>query len=208
MRRPNIDGRGQALQGDRTTTGALLISYIAQYARCDGRGFVLRGDKTSICPKCGKPGVISEGAERRSWHSIPLAVDGCIVSCGCPTGSNRIIAPLGVLTAGTSGGSTQSTMAGVPRLNQNSEKKITQLYWSYGDSFTRLSGPSRHYVDLNLHAETQNYQPGETISVTIEYPDGDTLINGEKQLSLTGTTNAQGAVVFRNIFKSGTLNLK
>lgn len=206
--RPDIDGRGQALAGDRTTTGALLISYITHCGSCDGRGFVLRGDKTTNCPKCGKPGVIVEGAEGYSWEGIPIAVDRCIVSCGCPPGSNRIIAPLGLLYSGSSNGATQSTLASTERSNQNSEKKVTQLYWSYGDSFTRLNGPSRHYVDLNLHAETQNYAPGETVTVTIEYPDGDTLINGARQLTLTGTTNAQGTAVFKELFKNGTLNLK
>ncbi|TLP71549.1 PAAR domain-containing protein [Pseudomonas nitroreducens] len=206
--RPDIDGKGQALAGDRTTTGALLISYITPWGSCDGRGFVLRGDKTTDCPKCGKPGVIVEGAEGYSWEGIPIAVDRCIVSCDCPDGSNRIIAPLGLLSTSTSGSVTRPALAGTERANQKPEKKVTQLFWSYGDSFIRLNGPSRHYVDLNLHAETQNYQPGESISVIIEYADGDALINDARQLNLTGTTNAQGAVIFRNLFKNGTLNLK
>ncbi|WP_447748356.1 hypothetical protein [Pseudomonas nicosulfuronedens] len=101
MNRPNIMGKGQALHGDRTTTGALLISYLSHERQCHGRGFVLRGDKTGVCPKCGKPGVITEGAEHYTYMSIPIAVDRCVVSCGCPDGSNRIVAPLGLLSSGS-----------------------------------------------------------------------------------------------------------
>jgi uncharacterized Zn-binding protein involved in type VI secretion len=200
MRRPNIDGRGQALQGDRTTTGAILISYIAQYARCDGRGFVLRGDKTSICPKCEKPGVISEGAEHRSWRSIPLAVDGCIVSCGCPTGSNRVIAPLGALSEGTFGASTSATAIANKQLKANNssntigaEKKITRLYWSHGNNLTRLNEISRHYTDLNLHINTENYYPGEQVIVEIEFSKGDAH---HYQVPI----DADGHGVIKNIF--------
>ncbi|MFS2125280.1 hypothetical protein [Pseudomonas sp. Pseusp97] len=111
--RPDIDGKGQALAGDRTTTGALLISYITPWGSCDGRGFVLRGDKTTDCPKCGKAGVIVEGAEGYSWEGIPIAVDRCIVSCDCPDGSNRIIAPLGPLSS-SSGGSNNTKTLPIP----------------------------------------------------------------------------------------------
>lgn len=208
MSRPNMNGRGQALEGDRTTSGAMLISTLSRDARSNGRGIVRRGDPTTTCPKCGRQGVVAEGDPSTTWHGEPGALDGHLVSCGCPFGSNRIIAPLGPLSSSVSNSPAQSALTNPQRLNRDAEKKITQLYWSYGDGFTRLSGSSRHYVDLNLHAETENYQPGESISVTIEYPDGDTLINGARKMTLTGPTNTQGSVVFRNVFKNETLNLK
>ena len=99
MYRPDIDGKGQALSGDRTTTGALLISYISHFAICDGRGFILQGDKTGVCPKCGKAGTVAEGDPDYTWEGIPISVDRNIVSCGCPYGTNRIIAPLGPLSS-------------------------------------------------------------------------------------------------------------
>ncbi|WP_082450925.1 MULTISPECIES: PAAR domain-containing protein [unclassified Pseudomonas] len=99
MNRANIHGRGQALHGDKTTSGAVLISTLQRHATSDRRGIVRRGDPTTTCPKCGKPGVVVEGDPRNRWRGELAAVDGHIVSCGCPYGSNRIIAPLGELSS-------------------------------------------------------------------------------------------------------------
>lgn len=101
MNRANIHGRGQALHGDKTTSGASLISTLQQHATSDRRGIVRKGDPTTSCPKCGKPGVVVEGDPRNRWMGELAAVDGHIVSCGCPYGSNRIIAPLGPLSIST-----------------------------------------------------------------------------------------------------------
>jgi len=208
MNRPDIHGRGQALHGDRTTSGALLISTLQQHARADSRGIVRKGDPTTTCPKCGKPGVVVEGDPRNRWMGELAAVDGHIVSCGCPYGSNRIIAPLGALSSGSPVSDTETPAVTNPRSNTYHEKRVTQLYWSYSDDFIRISGPSRHYVDLNLHVETENYQAGEKINVTFEYSDGDNLTNDLEQISLNGSINHQGVVIFRNAFKGITLNLK
>lgn len=94
--RPNILGRGQALDGDKTTTGAKLVTgLVATAGSMLERRQIVRGDKTTPCPKCGKVGTVAEGETRRKILSIPAAVDGCLVVCDCPRGSNRIIAPLG-----------------------------------------------------------------------------------------------------------------
>ena len=71
-----------------------------------------------------------------------------------------------------------------------------------------LNEESRHYVDINLHVKTQGYSVGETVSVTIKYDDDDILFNEEKILNLTGTVNDNKEVVFEELFKNGTLNLK
>lgn len=99
MRRPEIFGRGQALAGDRTTTGAYLVSTLTSKATTDHRGMVRRDDPTTVCPKCGKPGTVAEGEVRFNLLGKPIAVDGHRISCGCPAGSNRIIAPLGPLSS-------------------------------------------------------------------------------------------------------------
>lgn len=95
MSRPDIYGRGQALHGDKTTSGATLISTLELDATSDRRGIVRRGDHTTTCPRCGKEGVVVEGDPRNVWMGELAALDDHIVSCGCPYGSNRIIAPLG-----------------------------------------------------------------------------------------------------------------
>jgi type VI secretion system secreted protein VgrG len=92
--RKKINGRGEGVQGDRTTTGALCISSIADKAISHGQGVLRRGDKTTPCPRCGQEGTIVEGDDSYNYHGQPVALDGALVHCGCPEGSNRLIAPL------------------------------------------------------------------------------------------------------------------
>ena len=87
-------GRGQALHGDRTTTGAICCSTLPNCTE-HGRGVIRVGDKTTACPKCGKQGVIADGEPRVNWMGQTSAVDGSVVICGCPHGTNRVIAPSG-----------------------------------------------------------------------------------------------------------------
>ena len=93
MGRGAVNGLGQGLHGDLTTTGAVCISSLPNAAQ--GRRGVLRlGDKTTPCKKCGKAGVIIDSLPAMKWHGIPTVLDGAEVRCGCPPGSNRLIAPL------------------------------------------------------------------------------------------------------------------
>ena len=99
--RPNILGRGQALSGDSTTTGAKLIPSLSVGSILGRRPIVL-GDETTPCPVCGKSGKVVEGEPRKRIHQRPVAVDQCLVLCGCPPGTNRIIAPPGWIGPGES----------------------------------------------------------------------------------------------------------
>ncbi|WP_316250525.1 PAAR domain-containing protein [Pseudomonas fluorescens] len=92
--RSNMFGRGEGLHGDKTTTGATCFSSLPQAAHCR-RGILRKGDVTTHCPKCGKSGKIIEGDSRFTFYGIPVAVDGMMVLCGCPPGTNRLVAPLG-----------------------------------------------------------------------------------------------------------------
>ncbi|MCK7268898.1 S-type pyocin domain-containing protein [Enterobacter cloacae] len=87
-------GRGQALENDKTTTGARCIASITDSTEF-GRRILRVGDKTTPCPKCGRKGVIVSGEERVTFHGVPVAVHGSKVHCDCPPGSNRVIAPAG-----------------------------------------------------------------------------------------------------------------
>ncbi|ECD9818594.1 pyocin, partial [Salmonella enterica] len=93
-RRVITHGRGQALDGDKTTTGAKCISSLPNVKNC-GKGVVRLGDRTTVCPKCSKPGTIITGELSVSYGGSPAAVDGSFVMCGCPMGTNRVIAPIG-----------------------------------------------------------------------------------------------------------------
>lgn len=92
--RTNNYGRGQALEFDKTTTGATCIGSLPNSTEY-GRQIVRVGDKTTPCPKCGKVGVIVDGEPRVTWYGRASAVDCSLVLCGCPPGTNRIMAPLG-----------------------------------------------------------------------------------------------------------------
>lgn len=110
MFRPEVHGKGQALDGDKTTTGATLISSLPDMAVCQGRGAVRHSDRTTPCPKCGKPGVVIDGHPGTIFFGEPTALDGHVVKCGCPIGSNRIIAPLGPLSSSSAGGNKAKTL--------------------------------------------------------------------------------------------------
>jgi hypothetical protein len=85
------------------------------------------------------------------------------------------------------------------------EKEIIELFWTYGDSFERLSTMSRHYVDMNLHVRTRNYRQGESVSVTIDLPsqDGSTT----RSVTLTGAVNKKGEAVFVKALSEHTFDL-
>lgn len=89
--RMNIFGRYQGLDGDETTTGAICIASQAR-GRVHGRDWLLQGDPTTPCPLCGQAGTIVEGEVRWRQDGIPTALDGALVQCGCPQGSNRLVA--------------------------------------------------------------------------------------------------------------------
>lgn len=91
--RENCYGRGLALHGDKTTTGASCISSLGQGTSNFGLGIVRKGDHTTTCPKCGKRGLITTGEEKALYGGKAAAVDRSLVKCGCPEGTNKIIAP-------------------------------------------------------------------------------------------------------------------
>lgn len=88
--RPNIFGKSMALNGDNTSTGATCIASIQTVGY---QKMALRvGDPTSKCPKCGQTGKVITGESRISNHGKAQAIHGSIVQCGCPFGSNVVIA--------------------------------------------------------------------------------------------------------------------
>ncbi|MGJ7548885.1 PAAR domain-containing protein [Pseudomonas alloputida] len=96
--RINILGRGQGLDGDETTTGAICIANQSM-GFSSGGAWLFEGDKTTACPRCGEAGTIVEGEPCWTQNGVPTAVDGTLVKCGCPLGDNRLVAPLDQLPA-------------------------------------------------------------------------------------------------------------
>lgn len=86
-----VHGKNVGLDGDKTSTGSVC------YASRPGMSVMGKlklyiGDKTSHCPKCGEVGVIVSG-DHRQTNVVAVAVDGSAIRCGCPTGTNWLIAP-------------------------------------------------------------------------------------------------------------------
>lgn len=105
--RLNIFGKGQGLDGDLTSTGARCIASRAR-GQVHAIAWLLEGDKTTPCPRCGIEGTIIRGESRWRQDDIPTAVDGSLVQCGCPLGSNYVVAPLHQRPAPKSAVATQT----------------------------------------------------------------------------------------------------
>jgi len=86
-----VHGKNVGLHGDKTSTGAQCIA-ARPGMTVMGKWKLYIGDKTTPCPKCGKVGVIVSGDPRCS-NSAAVAVDGAEIHCGCPLGTNFLIAP-------------------------------------------------------------------------------------------------------------------
>nr|WP_269806888.1 PAAR domain-containing protein [Pseudomonas alloputida] len=91
--RVNLEGKGQAVDGDVTTTGAVCIATGAGYLD-EGRMVLREGDHTTPCPLCGQAGTVAEGVDHFISDGQRVAMDGALVVCGCSPGTNRVVAPL------------------------------------------------------------------------------------------------------------------
>ncbi len=87
------------------------------------------------------------------------------------------------------------------QVNFPDEKEVTSLFWTYGDDEIPVSEVSKHYSDLNLHAKTNNYHPGEIVDIEVD------MGNGVKRNYLAKVGNDDVAVV-RNIFKGALINFE
>ncbi|MEG0860843.1 MAG: PAAR domain-containing protein [Pseudomonas sp.] len=91
--RMNMNGRGAGQHGDQTTTGATCLSSQTFHTQ-EGVPNLRLGDATTPCPQCGQVGQIAEGYDGWTIDGLAIAVDGVKINCGCPPGSNRLLAPL------------------------------------------------------------------------------------------------------------------
>ncbi|WP_324660774.1 PAAR domain-containing protein [Enterobacter bugandensis] len=86
-----VHGKNVGLHGDKTSTGSECIATRTGFTVM-GKLKLYIGDKTTPCPKCGKVGVIVSG-DHRQTNGVAVAVDGAEILCGCPQGTNFLIAP-------------------------------------------------------------------------------------------------------------------
>ena len=79
-----------ALVGDLTTTGGRILTG-ENNVRSEGMPMALVGDKV-FCPECDQTGIIVEGCPAFTVEGKPVAYNTCLIACGCPTGTNRVVA--------------------------------------------------------------------------------------------------------------------
>lgn len=92
---------------------------------------------------------------------------------------------------------------------EDTEPRVTKIYWAYwnGEKYVELeeNKKTRHYADLSLIVETENYNDGDTVEVTIESDGEEQLFDGEPVLKLNGIV-FDNRIVFEGIFNKYTLN--
>lgn len=183
--------------GSRTSTGGTVIE--------GNPGIVFDGLVASsvghqvTCPKCRKGigPIVAVGPRTVVLPAGPAARAGDYVACGCPAGSNTLLAE-GTIHIGSQGGiagAAATFLAGTTRVS----KSVDRIYWSYRESQVPVTDTSRFYVDLNLHAETTGYEPGETVEIQLQSPLDQVM---------TGTVQADGTVFIPEVLKHRYLELQ
>lgn len=212
-------------QGDPTDHGGTVLEGSLTDI-CHGKPIAYMGHKVS-CPQCKGTYPIVEGVLTTTFYGKGVAVAGMKTACGATliaTQFTDIVETGGAATAAQAapaktvaraGGAAAAPIASAAQAasgaakeasdSPNKEKKVTALSWSYGKDETPVSGVSRFYVDLNLHVETENYAPGETVEISIEDDEGNDVLEGVKKLALQAPVGADGKAKLMNAFAGKTV---
>lgn len=200
--------KGFGIHGSTTDHGGIVIS--TQSTSSQMGSLFLRAGDGFACPKCKIWSTLIKSNDHVVFDGKPVAYVGDKFTCGAT------LMPKQMHVVGDSGGSAggsifnqlQNNLHEKKFIKQGVTKEIKEIFWSYGESFTKLDSESRHFVDMNLHVKTVNYAVGETVEITLKYEDDDILFDELRELKLEGTVNSNSEVIFRNILKDKTLNLK
>jgi uncharacterized Zn-binding protein involved in type VI secretion len=213
-------------QGDPTShDGKVLEGSLTDI--CHGKPIAYIGHKVS-CPKCKGTFTIVEGVTTTTFYGKGVALAGMKTSCGAVLIATQFT---DVVEVGTGGGASASAsrsegakdstgvasvmaasalvgaVAGATVAKSDSVKKITRLFWSYGEGESPVANKSRFYVDLNLHVETENYAAGEKVDVVIANDDGDDVATGMKTLAVQAIVGPDGTAKIKNVFAGKTVNI-
>jgi len=91
--------------------------------------------------------------------------------------------------------------------NDDPKQEVANMYWTYGEDHIKLEKErSRHYVDLNLHVETKNYEDGENVKIVLRRDDKLPIYDSTAEIPLEGTVIDNHAVV-DNVFQERLLNI-
>lgn len=200
-------------QGDPTNHGGTVLEGSLTDI-CHGKSIAYMGHKV-VCPKCKGTFPIIEGALTTSLYGKGVALAGMKTACGATLIATQFTDV--VEYGGGSAASTQSTvaksttaaagiLAAVSATKDDAKKKtIKAISWSYGPDETPVTGVSRFYVDLNLHVKTENYAPGEIVSIVIEDDEGSDVMDGMKTFTLDARVGPDGSAKLMNAFAGKTI---
>jgi uncharacterized Zn-binding protein involved in type VI secretion len=220
-------GREIIRQGDRTDHGGIVIEG-SMTDICHGKPIAYIGHKVQ-CPRCGGAYPIVEGVLTTTFYGKGVAVAGMKTACGAaliPSQFTDTVEWAGGSAAGSGAAAAEAAQAAAlaalgpgaaqalasatskkEAADDSPARKITRMYWTYGPEETPVSAVSRHYVDLNLHIETENYQAGETAVVVIRNDDETELTGGASTLELQAKVGADGKAKLSNVFRGKTVEI-
>ncbi len=207
-------------QGDPTSHGGTVLEGSLSDI-CHGKPIAYIGHKVA-CPKCKGTFAIIEGAMTTTFYGKGVALAGMKTACGAaliPTQFTDVV-EIGTGGSGRPKSDTSATSraaavalaaamsdAAEKSVNGGNAKKVTRLFWTYGDGESPVTGKSRFYVDLNLHVETENYAAGEKVMIAIENDEGDDLSMALKTLQVQATVGVDGCAKIKNVFAGQTVDI-
>ena len=220
--------------GDSTSHGGKVLEG-SQTDICHGKPIAFIGHKVS-CPKCKGTYPIVEGVQTTTIFGKGVALAGMKTACGAtliPSQFTDVVAPGGgggdsapalppaptpaptaaaLAPAAAKGEAADAEIAAseageVEAVSESTEKAVKRIWWSYGDDETPLDSASRHYVDLNVHVETENYAEGEAVELTLANDDGSDLFEGKRDLALKVKVGPDGVGKAINVFSGKTVML-
>jgi uncharacterized Zn-binding protein involved in type VI secretion len=210
-------------QGDRTSHGGTVLEgSLADI--CHGKPIAYVGHKV-MCPKCKGVFPIVEGVLTTTFYGKGVAIAGMKTACGASLIATQFTDIVEVSGGAANGASQNRTNtpasenraaspaatvpASAPAAGEtvNQAKSIKRIFWTYGPNELPLEGISRHYVDLNLHLETENYAPGDTAQIVLKNDDGSELVSGSETIRLQAVVGADGSAKLMNVFKNNTVEI-
>ncbi len=209
-------------KGDPTSHGGTVLEGSLTDI-CHGQPISYIGHKV-YCPKCRGDFPIVESVVTTTFYGKGVAIAGMKTSCGAsllPTQFTDIVEYGGGSQASDVGRQAHENSGVVEALSSapsdvrhesaktpvSRDKAVTRLFWTYGMSELPLEDVSRHYVDLNLHVETENCSPGETVDITLKNDDGSELMAGVQSLNVKAVLGPDGAAKIWDIFKGKTVQI-
>ncbi|MFT0543657.1 PAAR domain-containing protein [Pseudomonas faucium] len=152
MARFRIQGRNQALNGDRTTTGATCLASGSGF-KGHGREALRLYDKTTPCPKCGEVGTLVEGVQNFVIQGRPAVVDGALVACKCPAGKNRVLALGGPGEAASTSTTQQASQAHTAQTAASPTASPSHAFSTPVSASPALVEPGFHIVQRSMSFE-------------------------------------------------------